>query len=59
MVKEFLNYLQEHEGLLQGGYSHVLQMHRGPEEEIDLLHLKKIVLKHCSGLSRDVMGSPF
>ena len=45
MVKESLNYLQVHEGLLQGGYpSVVLQMHRGPKEEIDLLHLKKIVL---------------
>lgn len=46
-VKEFLNYLQVHEGLLQGGYSYVvLQMHRGPKEEINLFHLKKIVLKH-------------
>ena len=45
MVKELLNYLQVHEGLLEGGYSHVvLLMHRGPKEEIDLFHLKKIVL---------------
>lgn len=45
MVKESLNYLQVHEGLLQGGYFNVvLQMHRGPKEEIDLFHLKKIVL---------------
>lgn len=59
MVKELLNYLQVHEGLLWGGYSHVvLLMHRGPKEEIDLFHLKKIVLNAeidyqgmCHGIS--------
>lgn len=45
MVKELLNYLQVHEGLLQVIRSHVvLQMHREPKEEIDLF--KENCVKH-------------